>query len=57
MMVILEADIDYDVRCWRCRRKIAEEVRRPWAITCQRCHAANYSQPLDNRHIIKSTTE
>jgi hypothetical protein len=28
-------------RCWRCGRKLAELVSRPWSIRCRRCHAQN----------------
>lgn len=31
--------VDRDVRCWRCRRLLAEMVARPWVIVCGRCHA------------------
>lgn len=32
-------------RCWRCRRKLAEMVSRPWQLTCARCKAMNASAP------------
>jgi hypothetical protein len=28
-------------RCWRCRRKLADLVTRPWQLVCARCHAMN----------------
>lgn len=30
-------------RCWRCRRKLAELVSRPWRCVCPRCKAVNSS--------------
>src|SRR5215204_4429309 len=38
---------DIDVRCWRCRRLLAEQVTRPWCITCPRCKARNQSEPVE----------
>lgn len=28
-------------RCWRCDKKLAESVARPWEIRCVRCKAKN----------------
>ncbi len=36
---------DQEPRCWRCRRKLAEHVSRPWSLVCSRCKAQNASQP------------
>jgi len=33
--------VDQAPRCWRCGRKLAESVPRPWVIVCQRCKARN----------------
>lgn len=33
-------------RCWRCRRKLAVHVSRPWELICQRCFAVNASPPV-----------
>ena len=30
-----------DVRCWRCKRVLAEKVSAPYKFTCNRCHARN----------------
>ena len=32
---------DYEPRCWRCDKKLAELVSRPWTIVCTRCKARN----------------
>ncbi len=32
---------DREPRCWRCKRKLAELVSRPWEIVCTRCKARN----------------
>ena len=40
---------DIEPRCWRCKRKLAEDLTRPWNIVCQRCHARNISEPLDSK--------
>ena len=32
---------DQAPRCWRCDRKLAESLTRPWSITCSRCKAKN----------------
>jgi hypothetical protein len=32
---------DQAPRCWRCRRKLANHVSRPWELICERCHAIN----------------
>jgi phage FluMu protein Com len=34
-------DADAEPRCWRCGRKLAEMVTRPWRIVCSRCKALN----------------
>ena len=39
--------IDYDPRCWRCQKKLAEHTARPWAIVCLRCRARNASPPAE----------
>lgn len=47
-MVTMAADTvqtDQEPRCWRCRKKLAEYLSRPWEIICQRCHAVNASAP------------
>lgn len=36
-----EPDGDAEPRCWRCNRKLAEWVSRPWRIRCSRCKADN----------------
>ncbi len=33
--------VDREPRCWRCGKKLAESVGRPWQITCMRCKAKN----------------
>jgi phage FluMu protein Com len=33
--------LDRGPRCWRCGRKLAEVVARPWVIRCSRCKAQN----------------
>ncbi len=33
--------VDREPRCWRCRKKLAELLTRPWEIVCLRCHARN----------------
>lgn len=37
------ATADRDPRCWRCHKKLAELLSRPWVITCVRCKARNQS--------------
>jgi hypothetical protein len=32
-------------RCWRCRRKLADLVSRPWQLVCTKCKATNASAP------------
>ena len=32
---------DAKPRCWHCRRLLAEQVSRPWAIRCGRCKKVN----------------
>lgn len=36
--------VDRQPRCWRCNKKLAESVARPWEIKCRRCKATN-AQP------------
>lgn len=36
--------VDEQPRCWRCDKKLAESVARPWKIRCRRCQAMN-AQP------------
>jgi hypothetical protein len=33
--------LDAEPRCWRCNKKLAEIVSRPWVIVCVRCKARN----------------
>ena len=33
--------VDREPRCWRCRKKLAESLARPWEIRCVRCKAKN----------------
>lgn len=33
--------VDYMIRCWRCRKLVMEQAGRPWAFTCPRCKARN----------------
>ena len=33
--------VDEAPRCWRCTKKLAESLTRPWSITCSRCKAKN----------------
>jgi len=35
--------VDYGPRCWKCNKKLAESVARPWVIRCVRCKARNAS--------------
>jgi len=39
----VEAVIDKNVYCWKCREKIGDELARPWIITCHECTALNHS--------------
>lgn len=32
---------DEQPRCWRCHKKLANALARPWDITCPRCGARN----------------
>jgi hypothetical protein len=41
---IERAVTDTDVKCWRCGRKIAALLTRPWSLRC-RCGAQNSSPP------------
>lgn len=34
---------DYDPKCWRCDRVLAEYMTRPWSRRCHRCKAQNRS--------------
>lgn len=36
--------VDQAPRCWRCGRKLAEHVGRPWKLVCHKCKARNASQ-------------
>lgn len=38
--------VDESPRCWRCNRKLAEFVARPWRFTCPKCNAVNGSPPV-----------
>jgi len=40
--------IDTEVKCWRCGRKLAESLTRPWFIKCNRCHAKNMNNQPGN---------
>jgi phage FluMu protein Com len=33
--------VDHEPRCWRCGKKLAEALSRPWRIRCVRCKAEN----------------
>lgn len=46
--------IDHDPPCWRCKRKMAKFLTRPWELTCHRCHAQNASEPLDNSEEVST---
>lgn len=35
------AQTDKEPRCWKCGRKLAHYVTRPWALNCSRCKAPN----------------
>jgi hypothetical protein len=37
--------IDRDLTCWRCDKRLAESVARPWHFVCPRCKATNRSEP------------
>lgn len=37
------AVVDREPRCWKCNKKLAESVARPWVIRCVRCKARNAS--------------
>lgn len=39
---------DRQPRCWRCNRKLAELVSRPWDIVCTRCKARNKEERLEH---------
>ena len=36
--------VDREPRCWRCGKKLANYLTRPWDISCVRCRAKN-AQP------------
>ena len=36
--------VDHEPRCWKCRKKLANYLTRPWDISCGRCKAKN-AQP------------
>ena len=36
--------VDKEPRCWRCKKKVAESLTRPWHVKCVRCKAENYSE-------------
>ena len=38
------AALDREPRCWRCHKKLANYLARPWDIDCVRCKAKN-AQP------------
>lgn len=33
--------VDCEPECWRCGRKLAVKVGRPWVMKCLRCKAMN----------------
>ncbi len=33
--------MDREPRCWRCKKKLANYLARPWDIDCVRCKAKN----------------
>lgn len=33
--------VDREPRCWRCNKKLAVALTRPWEIVCVRCKAKN----------------
>jgi hypothetical protein len=37
--------VDREPRCWRCGKKLAVFLTRPWRIECVRCKARNASPP------------
>ena len=38
------AVVDREPRCWRCKKKLANYLARPWDMDCVRCKAKN-AQP------------
>ncbi len=36
-----EVVVDREPRCWRCRKKLANYLGRPWDMDCTRCKAKN----------------
>jgi phage FluMu protein Com len=41
------AGSDTEPRCWRCDKKLAELVSRPWIIVCVRCKARNQAARVE----------
>ena len=39
-----EAVMDRQPRCWKCKKKLAVFLTRPWEIDCVRCKSTN-AQP------------
>ncbi len=39
------ATIDREPRCWKCGRRLAEYIARPWSMRCQKCKTPNASAP------------
>jgi phage FluMu protein Com len=39
--------VDREPRCWRCNKKLAIFLSRPWRIECVRCKATNASPQAD----------
>jgi hypothetical protein len=37
---------DQAPQCWRCKRRLAAYLSRPWELICQKCNATNGSEPL-----------
>ena len=39
------AVVDREPRCWRCGKKLANYLTRPWDMACVRCKARNSREP------------
>ena len=42
--------VDREPRCWRCGKKLANFLGRPWDINCVRCKAKNVRETGQTRH-------